>query len=197
MQKHIIVDASEHVAGKLASKIAKLLLEGNKVTVLCTERAILTGPLDRSIAKFKSFMNKRCRVNPRKGPYHHILPSMRYYRIIRGMIPYKMYKGREAMKNLEVHEGIPAEFENSERVKFPECLLKYCNKPGKKFALLGDLLVKFGWKHAKIVKELTDSIKEREEAQKCEIKNKNKKISEVVESKAFQDELETRLIALK
>ncbi|EEQ81703.1 hypothetical protein NCER_101759 [Vairimorpha ceranae BRL01] len=197
MHKHLIVDASNHVAGKLASKIAKLLLEGHKVTVLCTERAILTGPLDRSIAKFKSFMNKRCRVNPRKGPFHHVLPSMRFYRIIRGMIPYKFYKGKEALKNLECHEGIPNEFINSERVKFPECLLKYCNKPGKKYALLGDLLVKFGWKHSKIVKELTDSILKKEEETKSLENEKRKEIEKIIESKEFNDELEKRLLAFK
>ncbi|WUR04967.1 ribosomal protein uL13 [Vairimorpha necatrix] len=192
MHKHIVVDASNHVAGKLASKIAKFLLEGHKVTVLCTERSILTGPLDRSILKFKSFMNKRCRVNPRKGPFHHVLPSMRFKRIIRGMIPYKFHKGKEALKNLECHEGIPSEFINSERVMFPECLLKYCNKPGKKYCLLGELLVKFGWKHSKIVKELTDSILEKEKSWET-----TSEIEKIVESKEFQDELEKRLLSLK
>lgn len=197
MQKHLIVDASEHVAGKLASKIAKLLLEGNKITILCSERAILTGPLERSIDKFKSFMNKRCRVNPRRGPFHHVLPSMRFTRIIRGMIPYKQYKGKEAMKNLIVHEGIPAEFENSERVKFPSCLLKYCNKPGRKYSTLGDLLVKFGWKHSKIVKEITDNIIEKEKINKDEVISKDEEIKKYMESNEFQAELEKRLLMIK
>ncbi|KAF9762656.1 60S ribosomal protein L13a [Nosema granulosis] len=193
MQKHIIVDASEHVAGKLASKIAKMLLEGHKVTVLRCEKVILTGSLKSRLAMFKAFLNKRCRVNPRRGPFHHILPSMRFYRIVRGMIPYKQYKGKSAIANLEVHEGIPVEFENTERVVFPGCLHKYTCSPLHKKVLLQDILVRYGWKHLEAVDAMTEKVLKNEAAAKESSLNKEKQAEEFVKSSEFEQEMKKRL----
>lgn len=193
MHKHIIVNASEHVAGKLASKIAKLLLEGHKVTVLRCEKVILTGSLKSRLAMFKSFLNKRCRVNPRRGPFHHILPSMRFYRLVRGMIPYKQYKGKSAIANLFVHEGIPVEFENTERVVFPKCLHKYTCSPLHKKILLQDILVRYGWKHLEAVDAMTEKVLNNEKETKEKLNNKAKEAEEFTKSNAFEQEMKKRL----
>lgn len=193
MHKHIIVDASEHVAGKLASKIAKLLLEGHKVTVLRCEKVILTGSLKSRLAMFKAFLNKRCRVNPRRGPFHHILPSMRFYRLVRGMIPYKQYKGKSAIGNLSVHEGIPVEFENTERVVFPKCLHKYTCSPLHKKVLLQDILVRYGWKHLEAVDAMTEKVLSNEKETKEKLSNKEKEAEEFTKSNAFEQEMKKRL----
>ncbi|EOB15331.1 60S ribosomal protein L13a [Nosema bombycis CQ1] len=197
MHKHLIVDASEHVMGKLASKVAKLLLEGHKITVLNCEKVILTGSLKSRLAMFKSFLNKRCRVNPRRGPFHHILPSMRFYRTVRGMIPYKSYKGKTAISNLAVHEGIPVEFTNQERHVFPRCLHKFTCTPLHKNIKLQDVLTRNGWKHLEAVDSMTEKVlnaeKEFNESQKI----KEEKINEFLNSKDFESQFEKMIAEVK
>ncbi|CAG2102377.1 unnamed protein product [Medioppia subpectinata] len=43
------MDATGHVAGKLAAAVAKKLLEGYSITVVATENCIFTGPLYRHV----------------------------------------------------------------------------------------------------------------------------------------------------
>ncbi|KAM0672031.1 ribosomal protein L13a [Ordospora colligata] len=189
---HIVVDATGHVAGKLAGKIAKLLLNGVKVSVVCAENALLMRTMEMAKADFKEYLNKRCIVNPRRGPFHYREPKMHLAKIIRRMISYKKWRGKTALTRLSVHEGIPAEFENCKRHKFAKSMYYYNSKPHKNVSL-GDLLSEFGWKHGEQVKKLTERVRERESLEVLRKEETEKRCKEIKETKDFSEELKRRM----
>merc|ERR1712243_32244 len=87
--KPIIIDAREHLMGRLAAIVAKAALNGHKVRVVRCEQMNISGTFFRNKLKFLRFLNKRCNVNPQRGPFHHRAPSKIFKRSVRGMLPYK------------------------------------------------------------------------------------------------------------
>ena len=192
---HVIIDATGQVAGKLGAKVAKLLLEGVKVTIVCSEEAVFIGSLEKSMKKFKEYLNKRCIVNPRRGAFHFREPRMHLAKIIRRMISYKKVRGKNALSRLTVHEGIPRELENQPRHKVTRALASYTSK-GDRCVTLGKLLTMFGWKHAEEARELTRELRERERLVLLEREEASKKSEELKDSKSFKDEVDRRLAML-
>ncbi|ADM11426.1 60S ribosomal protein L13A [Encephalitozoon intestinalis ATCC 50506] len=191
-KEHFIIDATGQVAGKLASKVAKLLLEGVRVTVVCCEEAVFVGSLEKAVNKFKAYLNKRCIVNPRRGPFHFREPRMHLAKIIKRMISYKKPRGKVAMSRLTTYEGIPRELEGQPRHKVTCALVKYTSNPNR-YVTLGKLLSMFGWKHAEAAKSLTDELKEREKLESLKREEMNRKIEELRRNKSFEDEVNKKL----
>ncbi len=100
----MIVDAENAILGRLASRIAKMLLKGENVIVINAEKAIVTG---NPKAVFERFREKRARGDPKKGPFYPRYPDRILWRAVRGMLPYKKDKGRKALKRLRVYIGNP------------------------------------------------------------------------------------------
>lgn len=184
--EEIVIDGTNHIAGRLGSVIAKKLLEGKKVTVLCAEAIKLTGPIHRRKLAYENFLDKRCIVNPNKGPFHYSQPSKYFTRITKRMLPHKKKRGNNALKNLTVFDGFPEEFVDKEISICPKALLEYKANPVRKSSTLGELLSCFGWKYA----EITEKCNNRVFAVLNEIQNKkeerNKKVEEFVNSKEFK-----------
>ncbi|MEM5820366.1 MAG: 50S ribosomal protein L13 [Candidatus Aenigmatarchaeota archaeon] len=107
--KEIVIDAKDKIAGRLASFVAKELLKGNKVIVLNVEKAIISGDKEDIIEEFKK---KRERGDPYKGPFYPKYPDEIFRRMVRGMLPYKKYRGKIALKNLKIFYGIPEEYKD-------------------------------------------------------------------------------------
>jgi large subunit ribosomal protein L13 len=105
----VLIDAKDKIAGRLASTVAKLLLSGYKVCVYNVEKAIISGKKESII---KEFLRRRARGDPYKGPFYPKYPDEIFRRMVRGMLPYKREKGRNALKNLKVFIGFPEEIKN-------------------------------------------------------------------------------------
>lgn len=186
----LIVNAKGHVAGKLATHVAKNIVEGQKVIVINTEDIVLTGPIERSIGKFKSYLNKRRLTKPEKGQKHHRLPSMFFQRIVRRMVPKKKIKGQRALTLLKVHESCPDEFINSKWMTCPKALLENTSNPIRKFFYLKDLLVKFGWKYANEAAEQTQKVSCLRSESKEKEKNEKLKEQKIKQSDKFKRRVE-------
>ncbi|KRH91984.1 60S ribosomal protein L13a, partial [Pseudoloma neurophilia] len=145
---NIIINAQDHVAGKLATFVAKNILEGQKVTVVNAEYLVLTGPIKRSIGKFNDYLNKRRLINPSIGHKHHRSPSMFLQRIIRRMVPKKIIKGQKALKLLTIYESCPDELAHKKWMVCPRAQLKNTSDPIRKSFYIKELLTKFGWKYS-------------------------------------------------
>lgn len=133
----MIVDASNQIAGRLASCVAKELLKGSRVFLVNAESAIVSG--DPVYLK-KTFDAKYKRGDPYHGPFFPRMPDMMLKRIIRGMLPYKKAKGRAAMKRLRVFISVPEEFKGKETKLIEEHTLE------NKFMTIGDIAIKLGAK---------------------------------------------------
>ena len=105
----IYVDAGNKVVGRLASSVAKMLLSGESVTIVNAEKAVIMG---RPKATIGIYRQKRARGDPYHGPFYPKRPDMLIKRIVRGMLPYKTARGREAFKRLKVFISIPSEMKD-------------------------------------------------------------------------------------
>ncbi len=93
------IDGTNAIMGRLAASVAKDLLAGNKVSIVNAERIIITG--DR-LQIVNDYLERRRRGSPHHGPFFPTRPDAIVRRCIRGMLPYKTNKGRNAYKNLRV-----------------------------------------------------------------------------------------------
>lgn len=110
-----IIDGKNAVLGRLASYAAKEALKGEDIVILNCGEVLITG--SRKDIK-KNFEAKAGRFgSSQKGPTHHNKSEKIVKKTIRGMLPdYRMGKGRIAFKKIKCYEGIPKEFENSQKI---------------------------------------------------------------------------------
>ena len=101
------------IVGRLASKAAKLLLEGNTVNIFNAEKTVMSGHLDFMIKKYKLKVELKDKANPEHSPYISRRPDLFVKRIVRGMLPYRQFKGKNAYKNLKVYIGKPPMMEEN------------------------------------------------------------------------------------
>jgi len=163
-EKLVIVDGRGHLLGRLASILAKELLNGQKVIVVRCEEINISGSLFRNKLKYASYIRKRTNTNPTRGPWHYRAPSRMLYRVIRGMVPHKTERAKAALERLKVYEGIPHPFDRMKRLVVPGALRATRLRPGRKYCRLGDLASAVGWKHNDLIDSLETKRKKKSNA---------------------------------
>ncbi len=131
-----IIDADGAVLGRLAADAAKRLLNGEELVIVNAEKAIITGSKKMIFEKYRERVDRGHRY---KGPFFPKAPHMLVKRTIRGMLPWKSPRGREAFKRLKVHISVPEELEGREFEKGPQL------KGAPKFMRVEELSRKLGW----------------------------------------------------
>ncbi len=102
-----VIDASGLVLGRAASLIAQRLLKGEHVVVVNAERAVVVGGRESILATYRE---SRARGSVRKGPFYPRRPDRIFRRTVRGMLPYRHDRGREAFHRIMAYVGVPGEF---------------------------------------------------------------------------------------
>jgi len=153
-EKVVVVDCKGHMMGRLASYVAKELLNGQKIVLVRTEEVNISGSLFRNKLKFQTFLGRRMNTNPNRGMIHFRAPSRVLWRVIRGMIPHKTARGAAALERLKVFEGVPHPFDKIKRQVIPDAMRVVRLRPGRKFCVLGELSSQMGWSHHELIKTL-------------------------------------------
>merc|ERR1712080_230572 len=83
----VVIDGKGHLLGRLASIIAKQVLNGQKIVVVRAEALNISGEFFRNKLKYHDYLRKSTRYNKTKGPFHFRAPSRILYKAVRGMIP--------------------------------------------------------------------------------------------------------------
>ncbi|HZX33768.1 MAG TPA: 50S ribosomal protein L13 [archaeon] len=117
-----VIDASDSVVGRVASNVAKRLLKGETIFVVNAEKAVFTGTKKVLLKKFEVRYGLASKANPEKGPKFYRMPDRIVKIAIRGMLPLQKNTGRNALKNLRVYIGVPAELSGlkAEKIKDAE-----------------------------------------------------------------------------
>ena len=113
----MIIDATNLILGRLASKAAKHALSGEEVTVINCEKAIVTGNKKQI---FDSYIGKFDIGQVNQGPYFPRKPDQLVRRTIRGMLPRKKPKGRSAFERVKCYIGMPSQIKQAEARSLPE-----------------------------------------------------------------------------
>ncbi|CAG0879200.1 unnamed protein product [Darwinula stevensoni] len=150
----IVIDGAGHLLGRLAAVVAKQLLQGQKIVVVRCENMNISGNFFRNKLKYLAFLRKRCNVNPARGPFHFRAPSMIFRRTVRGMLPHKVERGKQALKRLQCYEGVPPRHAKTRKMYCPNSMRVVKLKKGHKWCYLGRLSHEVGWKYQHVIKAL-------------------------------------------
>ncbi len=138
----VYVDATNQIAGRLASKAAKLLLTGKKVIIVNAEKSLISGDKTSVVNQWKTKLEISSRVNPIYGPLHPRRPDNILRRMIRGMVPRKKPKGAWAMKRLRVYIGVPAGAIEKKLTQFDDSAAR---RPVPVYVTMAELSKNLGW----------------------------------------------------
>jgi large subunit ribosomal protein L13 len=109
----VLINAQGLIVGRLASIVAKKLLEGEEITIINAEKAILSGSKLSTFSEYKQTVD---RGTKEKGPYFPKRPDAIVKRTIRGMLPYKTQRGKDAMARLQIFIGTPSDIQGDKAV---------------------------------------------------------------------------------
>ncbi|CAD7680150.1 unnamed protein product [Nyctereutes procyonoides] len=140
----LVLSGRGHLLGCLAAIVAKQVLLGWKVVVVHYEGINISGNFYRNKLKYLAFLCKRMNTNPSCGPYCFQAPSR-----------------QAALVRLKVFDGIPPPYENKKQMVVPAALKVVRLKPTRKFAYLGRLAHKVGWKYQAVTATLEENRKEK------------------------------------
>ncbi len=144
VENEVVVDATNQILGRMCSIIAKMLLEGKRVYVVNAEKAVLSGEPKRVINGYLRMFEVTTYRNPEKqGIRRERSPQRIVKSAVRGMLPIKKPRGREAFKRLRVYVGVPKEFAGKKMIRFPEA---DASKLKTKFIYVGELAKRLGWR---------------------------------------------------
>jgi len=135
----MIVDATGLVMGRLASVVATQLLAGNEIKIVNAEKAIITG---RRESIYEEYFACRDRGHKERGPYFPRRPEMIMKRTVRGMLPYKLRRGRDALSRLRICVGVPRDL-SGQQFEQPQAA-KVRGASSANFIELGDLSKRLG-----------------------------------------------------
>lgn len=107
----MILNAEGLIVGKVATFAAKQALLGEKVEIVNAEKACITGSKKNILEKYDARVK---RGNPFKGPYFPTTPDRILRRTIRGMLPWKTNRGKEAFRQVMCYLGTPDELQGKE-----------------------------------------------------------------------------------
>lgn len=140
--KQIVIDAANCISGRICSHVSKLLLQGNRVTIVNAEKAMLSGHRCKTIQLYKEHLEINSVTNPIHGPFHPRRPDTILTKMVRGMIPKRKSSGIEAFKRLRVYIGIPESLKNSEMKYYDDSKI---TKPSSYYITVGEVAKEIGW----------------------------------------------------
>ncbi len=112
----MIIDAENLILGRMASFAAKKLLQGEEIIIVNAEKAVITGKKEYIFRRYKQRIDRADLANPRKGPNFPRTPEGIVKRAVRGMLPFRKARGREALRKLRVFRGMPEKYKKGEAV---------------------------------------------------------------------------------
>lgn len=115
----MILDATDLVLGRAASTTAKKLLEGNDVVVVNADKAVISGGKKSTLSEYDAWTKIKSLVDPTQGPIHPTRPGDLFRVTVKGMLPMRKAKGKEAFNRLEAYAGIPSDYEGKETESIP------------------------------------------------------------------------------
>ena len=139
--QNIIVDGTNMIAGRLCSHVAKLLIDGNRVSIVNCENIMLTGDRDAIIKSYRQFLEIASINNPKFGPFHPRRPDTMITKMVRGMLP-KKPSGKTAFKRLRAYLGVPNELKSMTTKQFDDAKIK---RPSPYYTSMGELGRMVGW----------------------------------------------------
>jgi large subunit ribosomal protein L13 len=142
MTETLYIDGTNLRFGRVASLVAKQLINGKSVVIVNVEKMIVSGSKASVMSKYARWMELRTYKNPEEvGPKHHRSPDRLLFFSVRDMLP-KAPSGKEQLKRLKVFLGVPDELKGVAFQTFEEANLKTLRG---NYMVLEDISRNLGW----------------------------------------------------
>ncbi|MEB3780012.1 MAG: 50S ribosomal protein L13 [Desulfurococcales archaeon] len=143
-ERELVVDGSGMILGRLASIVAKKLLEGYRIHVVNAEKIVVSGdPVKLKQFYKRTILGVKSHYSHRLRPKRPRSPTRLFKHAVRGMLPKGNKRGREALKRLRVYIGVPSELSGKEMVSFKDASSE---RLAGKYIELGVIARELGWR---------------------------------------------------
>lgn len=123
------------ILGRLCSQAAKAALLGEEVKVVNCEKIVISGKPFQAVEYEQQ--RRRRKGYPLKSQARSRLPHLYVRRAIRGMLPWKVTRGKTAYRRILCYAGLPPEFGQQPLISHePSSFQKL---PNLKYITVGDL----------------------------------------------------------
>ena len=135
----MVFDAEGLILGRMATKIAKRLLNGDEIVIVNAEKAVISGRKRSKVNEVRKFLEVG---GVGYGPYHERRPDRIGRKTVRGMLPFRQPKGKQALKRLKVFIGIPEDMKDQKMETVEDA---NASKLKCAYFTIGELSREIGW----------------------------------------------------
>jgi len=140
----VVVDGDGMILGRLASLVAKRLLNGERIVVVNAEKIVVSGDPVTVVQSYKrTVLGVKSHYSNRLRPKRPRNPIRLFKDTVWGMLPKHNKRGREALKRLRVYIGVPKEYQAADKIRFPEADSRRLRG---KHVTLGRIARELGWR---------------------------------------------------
>lgn len=109
----LVIDGTNKVFGRVATQIAKKVLLGEEVHLINAEKLVIKGNPSQIEERYLTKRGIRHKGTPERSPSWPKIPHLLVKRMIRGMLPRKTMRGRDALRRLRIYSGNPKKLEEN------------------------------------------------------------------------------------
>ena len=137
-----IINCEGLILGRLATYAAKEANVGEEVILVNCSKALITGKKEVVL----KFIHHKLveRGNVFKGPFISCEPAAYVRRVIRGMFPWRMPRGREAYSRIKCYSHLPEDLKDAKFEKLDFASIR--KVPNLKYIQIGEILRLMGAK---------------------------------------------------
>ncbi len=134
------IDAENAIVGRLSAFTAKKLLQGETMVIVNAEKAVFSGNPDNIVQVYSKRREMTDKSNPEHGAKWPRRPDLMLRRVIRGMLPKRNYRQKQALDKLRVYMGVPADVKEAKPFRDTAAQLKSAA------ITVGEVCARLGWK---------------------------------------------------
>jgi large subunit ribosomal protein L13 len=116
----IVINAENTVLGRLASVVAKRLLDGEKIIIANADKILISGNQRSIVQKYQQRRKIKTKTNPLRGPFYPRHSDQIVKRTVRGMLPHQKSRGKDAYDRLLVFKDVPVALREKAFEEIPE-----------------------------------------------------------------------------
>jgi large subunit ribosomal protein L13 len=144
MKRVVIIDGTNQILGRMATHVAKMILEGFEVHIINAEKVVLSGRPEMVIGGYQLLLDVKTHKNPYRTKIKRPRTPVAIVKdAIKGMLPKHNPKGREAFKRVKAYIGSPELGMKAETIRFPDA---DATRLSGKYITLGEVAKRMGWK---------------------------------------------------
>ncbi len=145
--REVVIDGTDMILGRLASKVAKLLLMGFRVHVVNVEKVVVSGDPTTVILSYKKLFGVKTWHNPyRTGIRRPRSPIRLFKDTVYGMLPKHNRLGREAFSRLRAWIGFPEHLQGKPMIPREWLMDAHVSRLGRKYVRLEAIAREMGWR---------------------------------------------------